>query len=129
MGERLNGIQEVEGSNPLSSTFSHLLSSNRQLLREPAFLAHRVAAHRIVRHRQGRKAVAEADLDRVRELLGDDAAKSLERLSQLTKMLEESGLIENKEGRLELTPRGLRSGSMLAKVPTYRMPAGHAAAS
>ncbi len=51
-------------------------------------------------------ALAEADMDRVRELLGDDAATSLERLSQLTKMLEESGLIENKEGRLELTPRG-----------------------
>ena len=54
-------------------------------------------------------ALAEADLDRVRDLLGDDAARSLERLSELTKMLEEAGLIEQKEGRLELTPRGLRS--------------------
>jgi uncharacterized protein with von Willebrand factor type A (vWA) domain len=54
-------------------------------------------------------ALAEADMDRVRDLLGDDAARSLERLSQLTKMLEEAGLIENKEGRLELTPRGLRA--------------------
>jgi uncharacterized protein with von Willebrand factor type A (vWA) domain len=54
-------------------------------------------------------ALAEADMDRVRDLLGDDAATSLERLSQLTKMLEEAGLIENKEGRLELTPRGLRA--------------------
>jgi uncharacterized protein with von Willebrand factor type A (vWA) domain len=54
-------------------------------------------------------ALAEADMDRVRELMGDDAAKSLDRLSQLTKMLEEAGLIENKEGRLELTPRGLRA--------------------
>ncbi|HEY5664739.1 MAG TPA: hypothetical protein VIS05_11970 [Ilumatobacter sp.] len=54
-------------------------------------------------------ALAEADMERVRDLLGDDAAKSLERLSQLTRMLEEAGLIENKEGRLELTPRGLRA--------------------
>jgi uncharacterized protein with von Willebrand factor type A (vWA) domain len=54
-------------------------------------------------------ALAEADMDRVRDLLGDDAARSLERLSQLTKMLEEAGLIENKEGRLELTPQGLRA--------------------
>ena len=54
-------------------------------------------------------ALAEADMERVRDLLGDDAARSLERLSQLTKMLEEAGLIENKEGRLELTPRGLRA--------------------
>ena len=53
-------------------------------------------------------ALAEADLDRARELLGDDAARSLEQLSKLAKQLEEAGLIQNKEGRLELTPRGLR---------------------
>jgi uncharacterized protein with von Willebrand factor type A (vWA) domain len=47
-------------------------------------------------------------MDRVRDLLGDDAARSLERLAELTRMLEEAGLIEQKEGRLELTPRGLR---------------------
>ena len=53
-------------------------------------------------------ALAEADLDRVKDLLGDDAAKSLEKLAELAKMLEQAGLIENKEGRLELTPKGLR---------------------
>ena len=53
-------------------------------------------------------ALAEADLDRARELLGDDAARSLEQLSKLAQQLEEAGLIQNKEGRLELTPRGLR---------------------
>jgi uncharacterized protein with von Willebrand factor type A (vWA) domain len=47
-------------------------------------------------------------MDRVRDLMGDDAAKSLERLAELTKMLEEAGLIEQKEGRLEMTPKGLR---------------------
>jgi uncharacterized protein with von Willebrand factor type A (vWA) domain len=53
-------------------------------------------------------ALAEADMDRVRDLMGDDAAKSLERLAELTKMLQDAGLIEQKEGRLELTPKGLR---------------------
>ncbi|MFZ4721154.1 MAG: hypothetical protein ACOYMR_17130, partial [Ilumatobacteraceae bacterium] len=53
-------------------------------------------------------ALAEADLDRVRDLMGDDAARSLERLAELTKMLEESGLVRQKDGKLELTPRGLR---------------------
>jgi uncharacterized protein with von Willebrand factor type A (vWA) domain len=53
-------------------------------------------------------ALAEADLDRARELLGDDAARSLEQLSKLAKQLEDAGLIQNEEGRLELTPRGLR---------------------
>ena len=52
--------------------------------------------------------LAEADMDRVRELMGDDAANSLEQLAQLTKMLEEQGLIHQKDGRLELTPKGLR---------------------
>jgi uncharacterized protein with von Willebrand factor type A (vWA) domain len=53
-------------------------------------------------------ALAEADLDKVRDLLGDDAARSMERLAELAKMLEEAGLIENKEGRYELTPKGIR---------------------
>jgi uncharacterized protein with von Willebrand factor type A (vWA) domain len=53
-------------------------------------------------------ALAEVDLDRAREILGDDSARSLERMADLAKMLEEAGLIENKEGRYELTPRGIR---------------------
>jgi uncharacterized protein with von Willebrand factor type A (vWA) domain len=53
-------------------------------------------------------ALAEADIDKVRDLLGDDAARSLERLAELAKMLEQAGLIENKEGRYELTPKGIR---------------------
>ena len=53
-------------------------------------------------------ALAEADIDKVRDLLGDDAARSLDRLAELAKMLEDAGLIQNKEGRLELTPRGIR---------------------
>jgi uncharacterized protein with von Willebrand factor type A (vWA) domain len=52
--------------------------------------------------------LAEADMDRVQDLLGEDAARSLQRLAELTKQLEESGLVHNKEGRLELTPKGLR---------------------
>ena len=37
--------------------------------------------------------LAEVDLDQARELLGDDAAASLEELAKLAKMLEEAGLI------------------------------------
>ncbi len=53
-------------------------------------------------------ALAEVDIDRARELMGDDAAASLERLAELARQLEQAGLIENKEGKLTLTPRGLR---------------------
>ena len=53
--------------------------------------------------------LAEVDLDQVRDLLGDDAA-ALARSSspKLAKMLEEAGLIEQREGRMELTPKGIR---------------------
>ena len=53
--------------------------------------------------------LSEFDLDKVRELLGEDAAQSLDRLAQLTKQLEEAGLVHRKEGKLELSPRGLRA--------------------
>ncbi len=53
-------------------------------------------------------ALAEADMDRVRDLMGDEAARSLTRLAELAKLLEEAGLIQNKQGRLELTPKGMR---------------------
>src|SRR4051794_12890039 len=53
-------------------------------------------------------ALADVDIDRARDLLGDDGARSLERLAELAKMLEEAGLIEQREGRYELTPRGMR---------------------
>jgi len=62
----------------------------------------------LLRNASSPGALAEADMDRVRDLMGDDAARSLEGLAELTKMLEQAGLIEQKEGRLELTPRGLR---------------------
>lgn len=52
--------------------------------------------------------LAEVDLDQARELLGDDAAKSLAELARLAKMLEDAGLIEQREGRMELTPKGIR---------------------
>jgi uncharacterized protein with von Willebrand factor type A (vWA) domain len=52
--------------------------------------------------------LAEVDLDKVRDLLGDDAARSLEQLAELARMLEEAGLIEQREGRMELTPKGIR---------------------
>lgn len=53
-------------------------------------------------------ALNEIDLDRARELLGDQPAASLERMAEITKLLTEAGLVEQTEGRLELTPAGLR---------------------
>src|SRR5258708_35856188 len=52
--------------------------------------------------------LAEVDLDKGRELLGDDAARLLQQLANLAEELEAAGLIEQREGRMELTPKGIR---------------------
>ena len=60
-------------------------------------------------------ALAEIDTDRVRELLGHDSAASLAELQRLAKRLEDAGLVEQREGRLELTPAACaRSASELS---------------
>ncbi|MGH9023431.1 MAG: vWA domain-containing protein, partial [Acidimicrobiia bacterium] len=53
-------------------------------------------------------ALAEADLEAVRRLLGDDAARSLAELSRMARLLEDAGLARLQGGALELTPRGIR---------------------
>lgn len=65
-------------------------------------------------------ALAEADIDRVRELLGDESAASLERMSEITRMLTEAGLIEQREGRVELTPKGMRKLGQNALAELFR---------
>jgi uncharacterized protein with von Willebrand factor type A (vWA) domain len=71
-------------------------------------------------------ALAEVDIDRARELLGEEDARSLEALGRLSRQLRESGLVEQKEGRMRLTPRGLRRigdqalADLFTKLQRYR---------
>ena len=53
-------------------------------------------------------ALAEVDVERAKELLGDEAGSSLDELARLTRLLQDAGLVDTREGRLELTPKGLR---------------------
>ncbi len=64
--------------------------------------------------------LAEVDIDQAADLLGDDAARSLERLKELARLLEEAGLIEQREGRYELTPRGIRAIGQRALSDLFR---------
>ncbi len=64
--------------------------------------------------------LAEVDLDKVRDLLGDDAARSLQQLAKIAKELEEAGLIEQREGRMELTPKGIRRIGQRALGDLYK---------
>ncbi len=90
---------EFEGENPMG------MGQAMQMMQE---LGELDQLENLMKNATSPGALAEADMDRVRDLLGDDAARSLERLAELTKMLEDSGLIHQKDGKLELTPRGLR---------------------
>jgi uncharacterized protein with von Willebrand factor type A (vWA) domain len=71
-------------------------------------------------------ALAEVDIERARELLGQEDAHSLEGLGKLARQLRDSGLVEQKEGRLRLTPRGLRRigeqalSDLYARLAQYR---------
>ena len=67
------------------------------------------AMENMMRQAAGPSQLGEFDLDKVREILGEQSAQSLQRLAEMTKVLEEAGLINRKEGRIELTPRGLRA--------------------
>ena len=48
------------------------------------------------------------DLDRLQDLLGDDAVEALEELKRLLEILEQAGYIRRKGDDWELTPRGTR---------------------
>lgn len=71
-------------------------------------------------------ALAEVDIDRARQLLGEQDARSLEALANLARQLRESGLVAQKEGRMRLTPRGLRRigdqalADLYTKLTRYR---------
>ncbi|HWG74719.1 MAG TPA: VWA domain-containing protein [Acidimicrobiales bacterium] len=53
-------------------------------------------------------ALADVDLAQASEMLGPDAARSLEQLASVVKQLRDAGLIDQREGRLELTAKGVR---------------------
>ena len=52
--------------------------------------------------------IDQVDVDKLRELLGDEAAQAFEQLRQLQKVLEEAGYIIRRGNELELTARGMR---------------------
>jgi len=90
---------DFEGDQPIS------MGEATSVMRDLGDLDH---LEKVLRGATNPGALAEVDLGRARELLGDDAATSLDRLARLAKHLEEAGLLERREGRYELTPRGLR---------------------
>ena len=60
----------------------------------------------LLRNASNPGALAEADMDRVRDLLGDDAARSLERLAELTRMLDRGRAHRAEGGAPRADPEG-----------------------
>lgn len=52
--------------------------------------------------------IDQVDLDKLRRLLGEEAAQSMEQLQRLRKLLEDAGYITRRGKELELTARGTR---------------------
>jgi len=65
-------------------------------------------------------ALAEVDVDKVRDLVDEEAALSLEQLSEMARLLEDAGLVTNEEGRLTLTPKAIRRLGQNALGDLYR---------
>ena len=52
--------------------------------------------------------IDDIDMEKLRELLGDEAAETLDQLKQFLEILEEAGYIRKRGNTWELTPRGTR---------------------
>jgi uncharacterized protein with von Willebrand factor type A (vWA) domain len=52
--------------------------------------------------------IDDVDEEKLRRALGEEAVTDVRRLKQIEKALEEAGILERSQGRLELTPRGAR---------------------
>ena len=50
----------------------------------------------------------DVDADALRRALGEDAARDLRALREIERLLEEAGALRRRQGRLELTPKGMR---------------------
>src|SRR6266536_1929187 len=64
-------------------------------------------------------ALEDVDEEALRRTLGEDAVRDLHRLKQVERALEKAGLVQRREGRLEVTPRGARKLGERALVKLF----------
>ena len=63
--------------------------------------------------------VDDVDEEALRRILGEPAVQDLRRLKQVERALEEAGLVNRRNGRLEVTPRGARKLGERALVQVF----------
>src|SRR5262249_24893968 len=60
------------------------------------------------------------DLDALRELLGNDAARNFELLKNIMTLLVNAGYLTQREGRAQLSPKGVRKIGEIALHDIYQ---------
>jgi uncharacterized protein with von Willebrand factor type A (vWA) domain len=63
--------------------------------------------------------IDDVDEEALRKTLGEDAVRDLRRLKQIERLLEESGLVSRRDGRLDVTPKGARKLGERALVRVF----------
>jgi len=87
--------------------------------REAADLVREIAALRDLERRLASGDLPGLDMDVVRRMLGEDVARDLERLGQVMLLLQGAGYLREREGRVELSARGVRRIGALALRDIY----------
>jgi uncharacterized protein with von Willebrand factor type A (vWA) domain len=110
--EMLRLAQRMQVLNPDPSAYSFRgqapvdLQAAMRLMREMHDLD--ALSREMQRLQYGAGSIDNIDVDRLRELLGDDAADQLEQMKAYRRLLEEAGVIRDDGKGAELTPRGSR---------------------
>jgi len=103
--ERLMPTRQFQGRYPFRGDESLTLEEAMKLMDRLQELGQ---LEKQLRQARDADALADVDAEKVRGLLGDEAAEQLERLRQLTKLLEDAGYLQRKGDTLQLTAKGIR---------------------
>ena len=104
LAQRMHMLNPDPNAYPFRGDTPVDLESAMQLMREMQDIDQ--LAKDLQRLQYGAGDIEQVDLDKLRNLLGDEAADQLAQMKELKKTLEDAGLIRNENGNWELTPRG-----------------------
>ena len=103
--ERLMPMRQFQGRYPFRGDESLTLEEAMKLMDRLQELGQ---LEKQLRQARDADALEDVDAEKVRGLLGDEVAEQLERLRQLTKLLEDAGYLQRKGDTLQLTAKGIR---------------------
>ena len=104
LSQRMHMLNPEPNAYPFRGDTPVDLESAMQLMREMQDIDQ--LAKDLQRLQYGAGDIDQIDLDKLRNLLGDEAADQLGQMKDLKKTLEDAGLIRNENGNWEVTPRG-----------------------